>query len=219
MKQVQMPLKARVTGAFTLLGLLVVVATVLILAALLLSQLARAKASNPDGNCVGNLKQVGLSFRIWSGDNRDRYPMQVPTNEGGTMEFLAGTNVSAHFRALSNELNTPKVLACPTDSRSPATNFTSDLNDSKVSYFIGLDADETNTNMFLAGDRNLTSKTPPPNGMLNLTGNPQLSWTKQMHQNKGHILLADGSVLSLKNRQLHGALANAGTNGNRLLFP
>jgi hypothetical protein len=26
-------------------------------------------------NCFNNLKQIGLSFRLWSGDHFDKYPM------------------------------------------------------------------------------------------------------------------------------------------------
>jgi len=65
---------------------------------MLLPALAKAKAKAQRINCVNNLKQVGLSFRIWSGDNGDRYPQRVPNTEGGTAGYLTVfTKTFAHF--------------------------------------------------------------------------------------------------------------------------
>ena len=44
-----------------------------------LPALAAAKRKAQRINCVNNLKQVGLAFRIWEGDNNDKYPMAVST--------------------------------------------------------------------------------------------------------------------------------------------
>ena len=65
--------------AFTLIELLVVIAIIAILAAMLLPALAAAKRKAQRINCVNNLKEVGLAFRVWEGDNGDQYPMAVGT--------------------------------------------------------------------------------------------------------------------------------------------
>lgn len=137
-------MKPQTKKAFTLIELLVVIAIIAILAAMLLPALAAAKKKAQRISCVNNLKQAGLAFRIWEGDNQDKYPMQVGTNYGGAMEYLLrstnqagnGTTVTPPeyvpgkvYQVMSNELSTPKVVYCPADNfhltgRGYATNFT-----------------------------------------------------------------------------------------------
>src|SRR5208282_5787606 len=110
--------------AFTLIELLVVIAIIAILAALLLPALAAAKRKAQRINCVSNIKQVGIAFRLWEGDNSDRYPMAVSTQYNGAKEklYAAGLPPSAQygltnvFTVMSNECSTPKILFCPADS-------------------------------------------------------------------------------------------------------
>src|SRR5580658_5695752 len=108
---------------FTLVALLVIIAVIALLAAMLLPALAAAKRKAQRINCVNNLKQCGLAFRIWEGDNGDKMPMAVSTANGGTEEFAAGADTFRHFQVMSNELSTPKILVCPADTRSQAYNF------------------------------------------------------------------------------------------------
>ena len=111
--------------AFTLIELLVVIAIIAILAALLLPALAAAKRKAQRINCVSNLKQVGIAFRLWEGDNNDRYPQAVSTLYNGAQEKLytsaggaatAGYGLTNVFVVMSNELSTPKILYCPSDN-------------------------------------------------------------------------------------------------------
>ena len=56
---------------FTLIELLVVIAIIAILAALLLPALAAAKSKAKQTSCLNSLKQTGLAYTMYRGDNND----------------------------------------------------------------------------------------------------------------------------------------------------
>ena len=139
----------------TLVEILVVIFVLAILVAMLLPTSSSGPRKARRISCVNNLKQIGLAYRIWEGDHGDEYPMSVSVTNGGAMEFVAAGNVTAIFQVMSNELSTPKILFCPADERRAyATNFSAGFSAQNISYFIGLDADETNPQTLLSGDDN-----------------------------------------------------------------
>jgi len=203
---------------FTLVGLIIIVAVLAILAAMLLPALASAKRKAKRINCVNNLKQDGLAFRLWEGDNGDKYPMAVSTNKNGTMEYAEGGNAFRHFQVMSNELNTPKILVCPADDRSAAASFAR-LKNQNVSYFVGLDAEETRPQMLLTGDRNVTNGLSPVRSVLELRPEIPAGWTEALHNGQGNVGLADGSVQQYTTIRLQQALQNTGDATNRVALP
>lgn len=58
-------------GKFTLVELLIVISVIAILLAMLLPALAKARDKARAISCIGNLKQNGLQFAMYAGDNND----------------------------------------------------------------------------------------------------------------------------------------------------
>jgi prepilin-type processing-associated H-X9-DG protein len=135
------------------------------------------------------------------------------------MELALTGDAVLTFQVMSNELSTPKILVCPNDTkRNSATNFTH-LSRDNISYFVGVDATETNATMFLGGDRNLTTGSRMSSGLQNITTNQAVHWTSEIHENSGNILLVDGSVQMASSSALQELLTRTDVATNRLVFP
>ncbi|HEV8293358.1 MAG TPA: prepilin-type N-terminal cleavage/methylation domain-containing protein [Tepidisphaeraceae bacterium] len=67
-------LRRRRSAGFTLVELLVAMAILVILLALVLGALARARASASAVACCANLRQIGVAFQVYAGDNLGRLP-------------------------------------------------------------------------------------------------------------------------------------------------
>ncbi len=223
---------------FTVVEVSVVVVCLVVMAVLVLSVVGNRNPHRHDSRiqCVNNLKNIGLAARIFAADNNDLFPWQVSSNEGGSREFhsLAGAvhpdvvgrtlvasdsagSVWAHLLALSNELSTPKIIHCPSDSeRVVSPNFAAILRtnafqeNQAVSYFLGLDAREKLPDTILAGDRNLAvNDVALTAGYRGIPTDRSVTFSPTMHNQQGSLLFGDGSVRIVKNTVLPGAVAKS----------
>jgi prepilin-type N-terminal cleavage/methylation domain-containing protein/prepilin-type processing-associated H-X9-DG protein len=200
---------------FTLIELLVVIAVFAIFFALIdwgVPPSHKRKAQRIA--CINNLKQIGIAYRLWEGDNNDKYPMAVSVTNGGAMEWAGTGNAYLLWQTMSNQLSSPKVLHCPADAdHIAATNFTTSFSAANISYFISADAVETYPQMIMVGDDNLqVNGKPVQPGILDFRIVTNIAWTKDRHNRVGNIGMADGSVQQTTSGSLNSAIGSC-TNG------
>ena len=90
--------------SFTLIELLVVIAIIAILAAMLLPALSAARERARVANCIGNLKQVGLSTIMYAGDNKSHVPFAFVRCAAEGCVLAMGNH--------SNDRDEPPYLLC-----------------------------------------------------------------------------------------------------------
>jgi prepilin-type N-terminal cleavage/methylation domain-containing protein len=204
-------------AGFTLIELLVVIAIIGVLAGMLVPSLAKAKAGSSRVKCLSNLKQASLSFGLWAQDNDGKYPWMVKVAQGGSQDAIS--DAYQQFMFLTNYLNNPQLLYCPSDRvvtlKSTWTDFYTN-GDFSLSYFVGLCANETLPRTLLLGDRNISglglfSACTNSGGMIGRRVLATSYWSDEMHQKAGNIAFPDGSAERLTTVKLQSQAANSGS--------
>lgn len=212
--------------AFSLVELLAILTVVGILLAVLIPSIAKARAKAARISCIGRLKNIGLSNRIFATDNNDLFPWHADrapaTNRHkfpDLSNLTAGDQLIRIFRSLSNDLNTPIIIAWPADTRKPADRW-QELSTSNISYFLGTSSEETYPQSFMAGDRNLVIEGQRASGTVRLTAETKnVEWDGTTHKFQGNAAMGDGSVQQMNTTRLRESLKNTGLTTNILIFP
>jgi prepilin-type processing-associated H-X9-DG protein len=214
--------RKRGLSGLSLVELLVMLGVIAVLAGILLPAISRPKGQPkaPIIKCVNNLKNVGLAFRIFATDNNDHFPPSVMMSNGVGLTSIELLRI---FGYLSNELSTPKLLHCPSDTKretaSDRINFDT-MTLKNISYFTSLSADEKFPQVILGGDRNLTTNgVELRTGLFALRTNSQAGWSKRIHNGRGNLVMSDGSVQQASSNRLKEVVMDQGIETNYLVIP
>jgi prepilin-type processing-associated H-X9-DG protein len=193
------------TRGITFIEVLVSIGVILILAVIFLPTMTHHPGKSMRIACVSNLKQIGLGFRLYSNDNKELFPWNVPPPVGAQ-----GLSLVEYFRIASNEFNTPKILVCPSDpGRKKAVRW-DELTTNHLSYFVGLDASEIQPQTILSGDRHITGGTWTNNRVMLFAPGVKANWMPNNHNGNGNIGMGDGSAMQVTaqglNKQIEAAL-------------
>ncbi len=174
--------------------------------------------------CMNNLRQTALAEISWAYHHDPQHvAANLPAADPNMTKLLVAGGIASYYQALSNELVSPIILACPSDRRSPTSDFQL-LTTNHLSYFLNLEAKsvaETESETAINGDRHV-SFTPAPLGQtVTLIPNLSMQWTKKLgHNGVGNIALVNGSVQRTSSRYLATTLLPpSNTVPQRLLFP
>ncbi len=95
------------------------IAIIAILAGMLLPALNRARKSAQTSSCISNLKQLGLSTRLYADDNKSYIPIYQPMTVRyyWHMALVAGGYTPMTLTQFQNNPNPQSFFACPGETR------------------------------------------------------------------------------------------------------
>ena len=213
------PLAALLANAagFTRIELFACVACAALLAALALPVFATSRSRSDVVQCLSNLRQVGLAVQMWGADYQDDPPWRMTNPSLGGGSGPPPGNAWFWFASMSNQLATPRLLACPADNEVlVASDFptyvSSGFRSAATSYSINLHTLARTPAAPVFGDRNISLSGPvtcpyaATAWRFVATGGGLNGWTNAIHGEQGNVVLMDGSVMETTSEQLRSVM-------------
>jgi len=109
---------------FTRLELAAAIIGLTLLCAVALPLLGVTRADSDRVACLNNLRQMGRAAQMWASDHTLQFPWRTSISDGGEFIPTPGStagqprpgNAWAEYAFMSNEVVTPRILACPADT-------------------------------------------------------------------------------------------------------
>ena len=147
--------------------------------------------------------------------------MGIPVANGGSKEMAAAGDVVSTFLVMSNELSTPRILYCPSDTNRVWPMTFPGLANSNISYFIGVDVTNvTNPQMIFSGDCNFEiGGLAVKSGFCSIRTNDLINWSSIRHRKYGNLVFGDGTVGLATSSMVQSYFMQTGFATNRLAIP
>jgi competence protein ComGC len=220
--------------AFTRTEVLAVIAVLFLILAIVLPAFAATKSESGRMVCFNNLRLIGRGVATWTADHNQKFSWRTRVEDGGTMQNPKPSAAWVEYLSLSNELVTPRILACPSDAGvRTARVFDYDpdgglvmpgYRNNALSYPLHLDGSPDAPRSWLSGDRNLKADGSAGGcsaGVFNadvIYAVPQqfaqLRWTNAVHGDFGHVLTTDGQVEFTSSVRLREIILGSGFDDN-----
>lgn len=112
--------QTRSRAAFTLLELLVIIVTLVVLAAMVLPALAGTRSNTKAAQCMSNLRRLTGAWQMYTSDNADRFPFKIVSNGVDWGATPDNTNTAKFMDTLQSPIarymQSPDLFKCPADN-------------------------------------------------------------------------------------------------------
>lgn len=218
----RIPRASSTSLGLTVLEVMVVLFTVTVLVALVLSSWSHGFA--PDRTyCINNQRQCALGFILFTADNNNHYPWDLAETNPAYLPGSTKGDAAADFNEIIDYVKVPSLFVCPTD---PAKIIHPDLSPIKnlnLSYGTGYDTGSNASANILTLDRHLIADSNPVlPGLFTYSTNQTMGWSSELHRSnapRGVMSFYDGHAEIVSGANINAAFQREGLARARFAVP